>query len=128
MKIEPKANCPLNNFDPCKQMECAWFMKVAGRNPNTGEEIEDWGCAVAWLPILMIENSQQQRGTGAAVESFRNEMVKSNDLSRQILLSNMQSLPSAKFTLDNEQLNLGNKHAILCKNSTNQLSYQVHGD
>jgi len=26
----------------------------------------------------MIENSQQQRSTGAAVESFRNEVVKSN--------------------------------------------------
>jgi hypothetical protein len=30
------------------------------------------------MPILMIENSQQQRSTGAAVESFRNEMVKAN--------------------------------------------------
>ena len=28
----------------------------------------------------MIENSQQQRQTGAAVESFRNEMVKSNEV------------------------------------------------
>ena len=28
--------------------------------------------------LLMIENSQQQRATGAAVESFRNEMVRLN--------------------------------------------------
>jgi hypothetical protein len=28
--------------------------------------------------MLMIENSQQQRQTGAAVESFRNEMLKLN--------------------------------------------------
>ena len=33
------------------------------------------GCAVTWLPMLMIENSQQQRQTGAAVESFRNETL-----------------------------------------------------
>jgi hypothetical protein len=32
------------------------------------------------MPILMIENSQQQRSTGAAVESFRNEMVKANSM------------------------------------------------
>lgn len=78
MKIEPKSNCPLDGFKPCRMMECAWFMKVAGTNPNTGELIDDWGCSIAWLPVLLIENSQQQRQTGAAVESFRNEMVKSN--------------------------------------------------
>jgi hypothetical protein len=43
-------------------------------NPNTGEQVDDWGCAIAWLPVLLIENSQQQRQTGAAVESLRNEV------------------------------------------------------
>ena len=85
MKIEPKNNCPLDNFNPCRQMDCAWFMKVVGKNPNTGAEVEDWGCAMAWLPILTIENSQQQRSTGAAVESFRNEMVKANDATTAML-------------------------------------------
>lgn len=68
-------------------MDCAWFMKVSGKNPQSDEIIEDWGCAVAWLPLMMIENSQQQRQTGAAVESFRNEMVKANEFSQQVLLS-----------------------------------------
>ena len=53
----------------------------------TGADVEDWGCAMAWMPIMMIENSQMQRQTGAAVESFRNEMVKSNESSNQILLA-----------------------------------------
>lgn len=90
MKIEPKANCPLNNFEPCKQLDCAWFLKIKGKDPQTDQEIEDWGCAMAWLPVLMIENSQMQRQTGAAVESFRNEMVKANDQSQQILLATVQ--------------------------------------
>ena len=85
MKIEPKSNCPLDGFNPCRQMDCAWFMKVVGKNPNTGAEVEDWGCAMAWLPILTIENSQQQRSTGAAVESFRNERVKANDATTAML-------------------------------------------
>jgi hypothetical protein len=80
MKIEPKPNCPLHNFAPCKELECAWFTQIRGHNPNTGAEIDDWGCAISWMPILMIENSQQQRGTGAAIESFRNEMVKANSM------------------------------------------------
>jgi hypothetical protein len=37
--------------------------------------------------MLLIENSGQQRQTGAAVESFRNEMVKSNEASQQLLLA-----------------------------------------
>ena len=85
--MESKANCPLDGFNPCRQLECAWFMKVAGVNPNTGKDVEEWGCSMAWLPILMIENSQQQRQTGSAVESFRNEMVKSNEVGQRVLLA-----------------------------------------
>lgn len=62
-------------------------MKIRGSNPNTGDEVDDWGCSIVWLPILMIENSQQQRQTGAAVESFRNEMVKANEVGQQVLLA-----------------------------------------
>lgn len=98
MKLEAKPNCPLDSFKPCRQLECAWFMKVRGTNPNTGQEVDDYGCSVAWLPVLMIENSQQQRQTGAAVESFRNEMVKANENSQHVLLATMQQAnPSVKI-------------------------------
>lgn len=71
-------------------MQCAWFTQIRGTNPNTGKEVDEWGCAMSWMPILMIENSQQQRHTGAAVESFRNEMVKANEQSQQVLLATAQ--------------------------------------
>jgi hypothetical protein len=87
MKIEPKTNCPLDGFNPCRQLECAWFMKIVGKNPNTGADVDEWGCSMSWLPILMIENSQMQRQTGAAVESFRNEMVKNNEVGQKVLLA-----------------------------------------
>ena len=86
MEIKPKNTCPLNNFEPCKELECGWFMKVVGKDPQSNKDIEEWGCAVTWMPVLTIENSQQQRHTNAAVESFRNEMVKSNETSQQVLL------------------------------------------
>ena len=98
MKLEAKANCTLDGFKPCRQLDCAWFMKVRGNNPNTGEEIDDYGCAIAWMPVLMIENSQQQRQTGSAVESFRNEMVKANDVSQQVLRATIQHVaPTTNF-------------------------------
>lgn len=98
MKLEVKANCPLDGFNPCRQLECAWFMKIRGNNPNTGEEVDEYGCSMAWMPMLMIENSQQQRSTGAAVESFRNEMVKSNENSQHVLMATLQHAnPTTKF-------------------------------
>jgi hypothetical protein len=60
-------------------------MQVRGNHPQTGKEIDEWGCAIAWGPVLMIENSKMQRETGAAVESFRNEMVKANEASVKVL-------------------------------------------
>jgi hypothetical protein len=87
MKIEPKSNCPLNKFQPCKQLECAWFMKIAGTDPQSGKEIDEWGCSMAWLPVLIIENNRVNFQTGSAVESFRNEMVKANENSQDLLLA-----------------------------------------
>ena len=73
-------------------------MKIRGNNPNTGEEVDEYGCSMAWMPMLMIENSQQQRSTGAAVESFRNEMVKSNETSQHVLMATLQhNNPATKF-------------------------------
>ena len=75
MKLEVGKFCPLIGKD-CIQTQCAWFTQVRGVDSNTGKEVDEWGCAVTWMPMLLIENSQQQRQTGAAVESFRNESGK----------------------------------------------------
>ena len=74
MKLEQGKFCPLIGKDFIG-LQCSWFMQMRGNNPQTGEPVDEWGCAVTWLPMLMIENSQQQRQTGAAVESFRNETL-----------------------------------------------------
>lgn len=91
MKIEPKNNCPLNNFKPCKQLDCAWFIEIHGTHPNTGEPVKDWGCAMAMMPMMLIENARQQHSTASAVESFRNEMVKANEVGQQVLLATIKT-------------------------------------
>lgn len=79
--------CPLMNGEPCvkdgalrkgKLVKCQFWISVMGKHPQSGETINQGGCAITWMPLLMIENSQQQRETGAAIESFRNEMMKAN--------------------------------------------------
>ena len=76
-KIKPGDFCPLIKKE-CIGLKCAWFTQLRGMNPNTGEELDEWGCAVTWMPILAVEIAQKSNQTGAAVESFRNEVVKEN--------------------------------------------------
>jgi hypothetical protein len=59
---------------------CLLQTTLRGINPQTGAELDNVGCALAFLPVLLVENSNQQRQTAAAVESFRNEMINGNDL------------------------------------------------
>jgi hypothetical protein len=68
--------CPLHQKD-CSQVchKCPWWTRVVGKNPQSEELVDDWRCAVALLPMLLIENAQQTRQTGAALESFRNMVV-----------------------------------------------------
>ena len=69
--------CPLHKEDMSKVChKCPFWTLVRGKHPQTDAEIDRWSCSLAWLPILMIENSQMQRQTGAAIESFRNEVLK----------------------------------------------------
>jgi len=88
MQLKNGTFCPLLKKD-CVGLQCAWFTRIQGIDMNTGNQVDDYQCAIAWMPMLLIENSGQQRQTGAAVESFRNEMVKSNETSQKVLLASL---------------------------------------
>ncbi len=75
MKLEQSKFCPLIK-DNCKELGCSWFTQLRGRHPQTGESIDEWGCAMTWLPVLMIENTKEATGVSASIDSFRNEMVR----------------------------------------------------
>lgn len=81
----------------CIKHECSKYTQVTGHNPNTGQETNEWKCADAWIPVLLIENSQQQRNTGAAIQSFRNEMVADNRAVLQIASNNPTLIPEQKY-------------------------------
>lgn len=87
--LEVEFTCPLGS--ECEEIKdnkiyrCMWYTKVVGQDPNTGETIDDWSCAISWMPTLQIEMSNTNRQTGAAVESFRNETVKGQAQFNQLL-------------------------------------------
>ena len=66
---------------PCIEHECAWYMNVAGKNPQTGVEFSNWQCAVVFMPLLLMDNAAMVRQTTAAAQETRNEVAKSRDAS-----------------------------------------------
>ena len=65
---------------------CRFWVHVQGENPQTGESVNKGDCSIAWMPILLIENSKVNRETGAAVESLRNNnAVAANQISQALL-------------------------------------------
>ena len=79
-----KNHCPFIN-KTCIESECAMWVTIRGYDVNTGKDVDSTQCVITTIPMLMIENSSQQRGTGAAVESLRNEMVTKATITNQIL-------------------------------------------
>ena len=61
----------------CIEHRCAHYQHLLGKNPQTDAPLDHWDCAFNWTNILAIENAQQARQVGAAIERARNESVKS---------------------------------------------------
>jgi hypothetical protein len=91
MQFKVENYCPLIK-KKCIQHKCAWFTHVRGLNPNTGAEVDEWACAIAWMPMMAIEIAQKENQTGAAVESFRNEVVRSNTENQQLYLDSVEKM------------------------------------
>ena len=100
MLPDPKVKCPATGFArSCREIvtecDCPKFVSLKGKNPQTGADVESWGCVDSFLPLLLIENAQMSRQTGAAVESFRNEVVKAKEEdaeARQNFLTGLQTV------------------------------------
>jgi hypothetical protein len=79
MTIEKNLFCPLGC--ECEKIEnnqihrCRWFVRVAGQNPQNGQQVDRDDCAITWLPTLTLETARTNRGTASAVESLRNEVA-----------------------------------------------------
>lgn len=98
MLPDPKIKCPATGFArTCREIlsecDCPKFVAIRGKDPQTGADVDKFGCVDSFLPLLLIENSQQQRQTGAAIESFRNEVVRENEERREAVMQLFSVMP-----------------------------------
>lgn len=95
MKLEPGKFCPLIKKD-CIGLACSWFTLVRGTEPQSGREVDEWACAIAWLPMLQINTANEVRQGAAATESLRNEVVGTSKAveHERIGIANAPAMPS----------------------------------
>ena len=75
MQVKPGTFCPLIK-DDCVQFKCMFWTQLRGKHPQTGAPLDEWDCAIKWLPVLMIENTKEAIGVSASIDNFRNELVR----------------------------------------------------
>lgn len=99
MLPDSNVKCPATAFtrscrDIVHECQCPKFVNVKGRDPD-GVTIDRWGCVDSFLPLLLVENVMASAQTGAAVESFRNEVAKAKEEdveARQNFLTGLQAV------------------------------------
>lgn len=88
-----KAYCPLmkgtclNGFvkgmpetEDGARTTCALFIRLLGKNPQTGEAIDDPGCALRFLPLMVLEGTDATRRVGAAADKVASEVRRGSGL------------------------------------------------
>lgn len=65
--------CPLIG-KKCIEHQCVFYVHLVGMNPQTGQPTDEWNCAVAWLPMLLIENANEVRKSAASSDKVANEV------------------------------------------------------
>lgn len=95
--IETKITCPLGSqceeIKDGKAYRCAWYTKISGKDPQSEQLMDEWRCAIAWQPILMVEMAQTNRGQTEALESFRNKVLEQQMIFNGFIGARVGALP-----------------------------------
>ncbi len=67
-----KKVCPLIQKE-CLEHGCEFYTHLVGIDPQSGAQKDDFGCAVKFLPILLVENAGQMRKATASIDKVASE-------------------------------------------------------
>jgi hypothetical protein len=75
----PDTYCPLWRKAMAKVCHtCPWWTQVRGKNPQTGADVDDWNCAIAWLPMIGVQAAREAAAGAAETSAFRAEAAQNN--------------------------------------------------
>lgn len=79
------------------QYKCRFWVHVAGKDPQSFNQIDWFDCSIAWMPTLLIENAQMIRHNTASVDKTANiffEALPSDAKERVAISLTVPSVPS----------------------------------
>ena len=79
------SKCEEYNEEEKVLVTCPWYVCIKGKDPQSEEQIDKWGCSLAWLPILLVENAQTNRGQTDAICSLRDETITRQDMFNRMI-------------------------------------------
>jgi hypothetical protein len=54
---------------------CMWQVHLEGKNPQNGKDVDRKDCAMAVLPILMVQATEASRQISSSADSVRNVIL-----------------------------------------------------
>lgn len=81
----------------CIEHQCMLYTHVQMQDPQSGLSKDQWTCALALIPILVIEGARQTRNVQASVDSMRNEVVKRQDVLNAAIEERRHEPPSVEY-------------------------------
>lgn len=92
-EIKLKHTCPLGHTcvknelnketGELERHQCGFYVNLQKTNPTTNETFDNWACGIAHQTYVLVDIIHAIRGTTAATESFREEVVKETAKSRE---------------------------------------------
>jgi hypothetical protein len=105
-------NCPLWK-KPMSEVchKCDWWRYMPLLDPKTppgmpAQVINEYRCAVAWIPDLLMEVGKQQLSNAAATEGVRNQVAKT-DVQSQAAIQTLITLLNRSMDIDRRAITNG---------------------
>lgn len=91
--------------------KCAFFITLAGKDPQSGEVINDPGCSIAFMPIIQLEGNLHMRQTTASTDKVATEIRHQHasfvgalpDQARERLIKNAPEVKQIETTGDSNE-------------------------
>lgn len=72
--------CPLHRQKMVKVCHtCPMWMSIRGKHPQTGADVDDWNCALAWGPVLAVNAAREMSMVSKEVSVMRSDNRKAHD-------------------------------------------------
>ena len=75
-----------------QKITCRWWIRIAGKDPQSERIVDHHDCSISWFPTLQIEGAQMTRQVVAGLDKCTNEIVKTRDIPIRIELSNLPEM------------------------------------